>query len=103
MKSSATPILISILLIFTTTVSIWNHLLLKSLDPIEISKELEVKENEKEIERDFDDLNNPLAIKDKNILYDFFNHLKAGHLNLTLLLQNHTKLYVLFQQLKIHC
>lgn len=99
-------ILIAVSLVFTTTASIWQHLLDHVDDPIELATENETdsekneKENKTETEGGDDHLNSELFDLTPQILQE-------QKFTTTYYLEPETKdadrLYILFQRLKVDC
>lgn len=99
-------IIIAGLLVFTTTASVWEHLLSNSDDPIEISFEYETdaEKGEKESKKEVDSWDDDLTTEAANIhpeLYSGFQ--KVGSSTFAPIGGADKKLYLLFQRLKLDC
>ncbi len=101
-------IVVSMLLVFTTTTSIWSHFLADDGDAIEVSSETEsekgekeLKETEKELDRlDKDSLgSSPFEI----VLELIYGLQKVGSSTFAQFDENHLGFYILYSSLKIAC
>jgi len=99
-------IFFSLLLVLTTTTSIWSHLLAHEDDPIEVQteKETDSEEKEKEKEKELDDLEDDLIHSSSGISHsirssDGFLTSRSTDADL----KSERKLYLLYHHLKIDC
>ena len=99
-------IILAILLVFTTTGSIWSQILTDKDDPIEISieKEADGEKSEKETEKELDEWDDDLVSQAYNIVPELYcGFQKVGSSSYAVISKNSQKLYILFHKLKLDC
>jgi len=97
-------ILISMLLVLTTTASIWDHLIADVEDPIEISKEADGEKGEKESEKELDDWDDDLSHEASHKVTTLYSGLqKTGSSSFTPVGEVTTRLYIQYHRLKVDC
>lgn len=99
-------IVVSMALVFSTTASIWEHLLSDVDDPIELSSESESEseKDEKENKKESEEGDDSFAIEAYNFTADLFSGFqKIGSCSFAPLSGDSEKLYILFQRLKLDC
>lgn len=99
-------IIFAVLLVFTTTASIWEHLISNTDDPIEISFEYETdaEKSEKESKKELNDWNDDLVAELESINAKVFSGLqKVGSSSFAPLDEAPKKLYILLHRLKLDC
>lgn len=99
-------ILFVLALVFTTTASIWKHLIADQDDAIELSSETELdgEKSEKESKKESEEWNNDLHFSTASILPELFcGFQKAGSSSFVLISKHSQKLYLLFSRFKLDC
>lgn len=99
-------IILAILLVFTTTGSIWGQLLADKDDPIEISteKETDGEKSEKETEKELDEWDDDLVSEVIDFVPDIYcGFQKVGSSSYAVISKDSQKLYILLQRLKLDC
>lgn len=99
-------IIFALSLVFTTTASIWKHLIADHDDAIELSSETETdgEKSEKETKKETEEWDDDLHFSSSSILPELFcGFQKAGSSSFVPTSIHFRKLYLLFHRLKLAC
>lgn len=97
---------ITILLVFTTTGSIWSHILHDEDDAIELNAEKEVdgEKGEKEAEKELDSWDDHFASNDAYTIPELYcGFQKVGSSTFAPVTETNNKLYLLYHSFKVDC
>ena len=99
-------IILALLLVFTTTGTIWGQLLADTEDPIEISteKEIDGEKSEKEAEKELDGWDDDVVSEGFDLVLEVYCGIqKVGSSSYAVITKDTQKLYILLRRLKLDC